>query len=140
MRLRTLCLLLASLLTASEAHATAASWYSVLQPTIVKNTLTATGDAVTWDEPSTNDSATLKVDVVTECINTGSTDFTVYAAKYDGTKEFVWWGPVQDGQSCAPAAGVDTCGSVELVPGWYVFDPDATAAHALCKATGSSTH
>lgn len=90
------------------------------------------GGAATWTEAATTDSGVLLVRDHATCVNTGSTDFTVYSATSGGTKLHVWVGPVQDGVSCSPSAGNTTCGSVALDPGYYVFDPDATAASAAC--------
>lgn len=90
------------------------------------------GSAATWTEGGTTDSGVLLVRDRATCVNTGSTDFTVYASNGAGTKLHVWLGPVQDGVSCSPNAGTTTCGTVVLDPGYYVFDPDATAASALC--------
>lgn len=95
------------------------------------------GRSCSWTETSTVDSDPIYAGVIAECVNTHATnDFTVYASDPAGDKLYVYWGPVIHGQSCAPAAGTDTCGSVELLPGWYVFDPDGTGASALCQAHG----
>lgn len=108
---------------AAVGEAQAADW---------SNGSIGSGSSSTWTEAATTDSGVLLVRDRATCVNTGSTDFTVYSSNGAGTKLHVWLGPVQDGVSCSPTAGNTTCGSVSLDPGYYVFDPDATAASALC--------
>lgn len=90
------------------------------------------GGSCSWDETGTTDSGAIYIGVPVTCDDTGATDFTVYRAKSDGTKLHIWLGPIQNGVDCS---GLTTCGSVELDPGWYVFDPDAAGANAICYAT-----
>jgi hypothetical protein len=118
------------------APAYAATWKDLRNTAQSSNTLSGKGNAVTWTETGTTDSEVLHVQVDVYCDNTGTTDFTVYRADNDGTKLHVWEGPIMDTASCAAGAGTDTCGSVALVPGDYVFDPDASTASAVCRATG----
>ena len=114
------------------AHA--ANWSTTDGSTIANPLTLGPGQVVMWTEGSTTDSGVLLVRDRATCVNTGSTDFTVYASNGAGTKLHVWLGPVQYGVSCSPSSGSGntTCGSVELDPGYYVFDPDATGASALC--------
>jgi hypothetical protein len=118
--------------------ATGAGWYDLRNTAQLTNTLTSKGNTVTWTETGTTDSGLLVVEVSAYCDNTGTTDFTVWRAESDGTKLNIWEGPIMDTASCAAGAGTDTCGTVALVPGFYIFDPDASTAAAVCHATGPS--
>ena len=114
------------LLAASAAHA--AAW----SKPVLKCSSSGSLEDSTWVETATTDSDVLTVLCQTKCSNEGSTDFTVYTASPTGTKLGIWVGPIQDGVSCSPSAGNTTCNEVTLDPGYYVFDPDATAASARC--------
>jgi hypothetical protein len=104
-----------------------------------QNTLGAGSDkVVTWTEATSDDSGVLVVAGTAQCSNTGAEDFTVYVSDRSGNKLHKWWGPVINGGDCDPATAADTCGSVELLAGYYVFDPDTgNGASALCKGVGS---